>query len=157
MTPPNLTDPAATPPEEPRAYDPALVERTWRERWAATGANRTDIGGAARPFYALMMFPYPSAEGLHVGNVFAFTGNDIFARFQRLRGFDVFEPIGFDAFGIHSENHALKVGAHPADLIPKNIANFTRQLTSAGLMVDWSRVVDTTDPGYYKWTHWVHL
>jgi leucyl-tRNA synthetase len=142
---------------EPAAYDPAAVERKWRERWAARAANRTDIAGARRPFYALMMFPYPSAEGLHVGNLFAFTGNDIFARFQRLQGFDVFEPIGFDAFGIHSENHALKVGIHPMELIPANIANFTRQLERAGLMVDWSRTVDTTHPSYYKWTQWVFL
>jgi leucyl-tRNA synthetase len=103
------------------------------------------------------MFPYPSAEGLHVGNLFAFTGNDIYARFQRLQGFDVFEPIGFDAFGIHSENHALRVGVHPMELIPANIANFTRQLERAGLMVDWSRTVDTTHPSYYKWTQWVFL
>ncbi len=153
MTPPDHINPAAA----PRAYDPAAVERKWRERWAAQGANRTDLAGGARPFYALMMFPYPSAEGLHVGNLFAFTGNDIFARFQRLRGFTVFEPIGFDAFGIHSENHALKVGVHPTELIPRNIANFTRQLTNAGLMVDWDRAVDTTDPAYYKWTQWVFL
>ena len=98
---------------EPAGYDPGAVERKWRERWAARAANRTDIAGARRPFYALMMFPYPSAEGLHVGNLFAFTGNDIYARFQRLQGFDVFEPIGFDAFGIHSENYALKVGRAP--------------------------------------------
>ncbi len=156
MPPLNPTDPTV-PPDEPRRYDPAQVEPKWRDRWAAGHANRTDIAGAARPYYALMMFPYPSAEGLHVGNLFAFTGNDIFARFQRLRGFTVFEPIGFDAFGIHSENYALKVGAHPIDLIPKNIANFTRQLTAAGLMADWSRVVDTTDPAYYKWTQWVFL
>jgi leucyl-tRNA synthetase len=142
---------------EPAGYDPGAVERKWRERWAARAANRTDIAGAQRPFYALMMFPYPSAEGLHVGNLFAFTGNDIYARFQRLQGFDVFQPIGFDAFGIHSENHALKAGLHPMDLIPANIANFTRQLERAGLMVDWSRTVDTTDPSYYKWTQWVFL
>jgi leucyl-tRNA synthetase len=142
---------------EPAGYDPSAVERKWRERWAARAANRTDIAGALRPFYALMMFPYPSAEGLHVGNLFAFTGNDIYARFQRLQGFDVFEPIGFDAFGIHSENHALKVGVHPTELIPANIINFTRQLERAGLMVDWSRAVDTTHPSYYKWTQWVFL
>ena len=147
----------AEPQEEPAGYDPAVVERKWRERWAVRAANRTDIDGARRPFYALMMFPYPSAEGLHVGNLFAFTGNDIYARFQRLHGFDVFEPIGFDAFGIHSENYALKVGGHPMELIPKNIANFTSQLTRAGLMVDWSRTVDTTHPSYYKWTQWVFL
>ncbi|HVZ48359.1 MAG TPA: leucine--tRNA ligase [Gemmatimonadaceae bacterium] len=154
MTPPQRPDPAFA---ELPGYDPATVERTWQDRWAAASANRTDIPGGARPYYALMMFPYPSAEGLHVGNLFAFTGNDIFARFQRLRGHDVFEPIGFDAFGIHSENHALKVGIHPTELIPRNIANFTRQLGRAGLMVDWSRVVDTTDPAYYKWTQWVFL
>ena len=148
---------AAAPKGEPAGYDPAQVERKWRERWAARAANRTDLAGARRPFYALMMFPYPSAEGLHVGNLFAFTGNDIFARYQRLRGFTVFEPIGFDAFGIHSENYALKLGVHPMELIPRNIANFTRQLERAGLMVDWSRTVDTTDPSYYRWTQWVFL
>ncbi|HEV8409260.1 MAG TPA: class I tRNA ligase family protein, partial [Gemmatimonadaceae bacterium] len=137
---------------EPAGYDPSAVERKWRERWVARATNRADITGARRPFYALMMFPYPSAEGLHVGNLFAFTGNDIYARFQRLQGFDVFEPMGFDAFGIHSENHALKLGVHPMELIPANIANFTRQLERAGLMIDWSRTVDTTHPSYYKWT-----
>ena len=148
---------AAESPGGSAGYDPAAVERKWRERWAARATNRTDIAGAGRPFYALMMFPYPSAEGLHVGNVFAFTGNDIYARFQRLQGWDVFEPMGFDAFGIHSENHALKIGVHPMALIPANIANFTEQLTRAGLMLDWSRSVDTTHPSYYKWTQWVFL
>lgn len=104
-----------------------------------------------------MMFPYPSAEGLHVGNLFAFTGCDIYARFQRLQGHTVFEPLGYDAFGIHSENFALKVGRHPMELIPSNIRNFRRQLDRAGLMVDWSKSVDTTDPSYYKWTQWVFL
>jgi len=151
--------PAGAPGEadEPAAYLPAAVESKWRARWADRRDNVTDIAGASRPFYALMMFPYPSAEGLHVGNLFAFTGNDIFARFQRLQGFDVFEPIGFDAFGIHSENYAIKVGSHPMELIPRNVANFTRQLERAGLMVDWTRTVDTTQPDYYKWTQWVFL
>ncbi|MFI5310793.1 MAG: leucine--tRNA ligase, partial [Gemmatimonadales bacterium] len=148
---------AAVPADEPAAYDPAAVERKWRERWALRASNRTDIGAARRPYYALMMFPYPSAEGLHVGNLFAFTGNDIYARFQRLQGCDVFEPIGFDAFGIHSENYALKVGVHPMTLIPANVENFTRQLSRGGLMLDWSRTVDTTHPDYYKWTQWVFL
>ncbi len=147
----------AEPTGEPAGYMPAAVELKWRDRWATRRANVAAIGDARRPYYALMMFPYPSAEGLHVGNLFAFTGNDIFARFQRLQGYDVFEPIGFDAFGIHSENYALKVGSHPMELIPKNIANFTSQLTRAGLMVDWTRTVDTTQPDYYKWTQWVFL
>src|SRR3990170_3634613 len=99
------------------AYDPQAVERKWQQRWDERGTNHTDLGGAARPFFNLMMFPYPSAEGLHVGNVFAFTGADIYGRFRRRRGDDVFQPLGFDAFGIHSENYALRLGVHPAELI----------------------------------------
>ncbi len=146
-----------TAPVEPIGYEPAAVEARWRQRWTERQTNRTDIARGQAPFYALMMFPYPSAEGLHVGNLFAFTGCDIYARFQRLQGHAVFEPLGYDAFGIHSENFALKVGRHPMELIPSNIANFRRQLDRAGLMVDWTRSVDTTDPAYYKWTQWVFL
>lgn len=142
---------------EPLGYDPSVVEARWRGNWTERATNRTNLAQGARPFYALMMFPYPSAEGLHVGNLFAFTGCDIYARFQRLQGHTVFEPLGYDAFGIHSENFALKVGKHPMDLIPSNIRNFRRQLDRAGLMVDWSRSVDTTQPDYYKWTQWVFL
>jgi leucyl-tRNA synthetase len=119
--------------------------------------HQADLEHGDRPYYALMMFPYPSAEGLHVGNLFAFTGCDIYARFQRLQGHTVFEPLGYDAFGIHSENFALKVGVHPMELIPRNIANFRRQLDRAGLMVDWTHSLDTTAPDYYKWTQWVFL
>jgi leucyl-tRNA synthetase len=138
-------------------YDPAAVEAKWQVRWRDEGTNHTDLEKGQRPFYALMMFPYPSAEGLHVGNLFAFTGNDIYGRFHRLQGHTVFEPLGYDAFGIHSENYALKVGGHPMRLIPRSIANFRRQLERAGLMVDWRYSVDTTDPSYYKWTQWVFL
>ena len=144
------------PPDAP-AYNPAEVEAKWRMRWSERDTNAVDLAGAARPFYALMMFPYPSAEGLHVGNLFAFTGNDVFARYQRLRGFEVFQPLGYDAFGIHSENYALKVGEHPMALIPRNVANFRRQLDRAGLMVDWRYAVDTTQPEYYRWTQWLFL
>ncbi|MBP7549739.1 MAG: leucine--tRNA ligase [Gemmatimonadaceae bacterium] len=146
-----------TAPVEPIGYEPSAVEARWRQRWAERRTHQTDIATGERPFYALMMFPYPSAEGLHVGNLFAFTGCDIYARFQRLQGHTVFEPLGYDAFGIHSENFALKVGKHPMQLIPSNIANFRRQLDRAGLMVDWTKSVDTTDPSYYKWTQWVFL
>jgi leucyl-tRNA synthetase len=141
----------------PGGYDPSAIEAKWQTRWRERGTNHTDLENGRNPFYALMMFPYPSAEGLHVGNLFAFTGNDIYGRFQRLQGHTVFEPIGFDAFGIHSENYALKVGQHPMGLIPRNIANFTRQLQAAGLMIDWRHTVDTTDPGYYRWTQWIFL
>jgi leucyl-tRNA synthetase len=139
------------------SYDPTAIERKWQERWNERSTNSPDLDRAPKPFYQLMMFPYPSAEGLHIGNVFAFTGNDIHGRFQRLKGNNVFEPIGFDAFGIHSENYALKVGIHPMELIPRNIANFRRQLRRVGLMVDWSHELSTTDPDYYKWTQWIFL
>ncbi|HEY8166871.1 MAG TPA: leucine--tRNA ligase [Gemmatimonadaceae bacterium] len=143
--------------KRPVEYDPGTVEEKWQQRWRELSTNATDIRGADHPFYALMMFPYPSAEGLHVGNLFAFVGNDIYGRFQRLQGHNVFEPLGYDAFGIHSENYALKVGVHPGKLIPENIVNFRRQLERAGLMVDWRYTLATTDPEYYKWTQWVFL
>jgi leucyl-tRNA synthetase len=138
-------------------YDPGAVEAAWQARWIERHTNEPDLDRPARPFYNLMMFPYPSAEGLHVGNLFAFTGADIFGRFQRLQGHDVFEPMGFDAFGIHSENYALAVGTHPAKLIPSNIETFRRQLRRFGGMFDWRHELSTTDPAYYKWTQWLFL
>ncbi len=142
---------------EPIVYEPAAVEAKWQRLWAERGTNQVDLAGGTRPFYSLMMFPYPSAEGLHVGNLFAFTGSDISARFHRLLGHTVFQPLGYDAFGIHSENYALKIGAHPMELTPKNVANFQRQLERAGLMVDWRYKVDTSQRDYYRWTQWVFL
>ncbi len=138
-------------------YDPGVVESRWRERWEDRRTNGVDMASASRPYFNLMMFPYPSAEGLHVGNVFAFVGSDIHGRFRRLQGWNVFEPLGFDAFGIHSENFALKVNTHPAKLIPANIERFREQLKRVGLMVDWDHEVSTTDPAYYKWTQWIFL
>lgn len=146
--------------DPPTSYSPAEVEAKWQETWEKQGTNRfTQAGLRApdRPYYNLMMFPYPSAEGLHVGNIYAFTGADVHGRFRRLTGHTVFEPIGFDAFGIHSENFALKQGIHPMDLIPRNVANFTRQLRRIGGMFDWDHVVDTTDPAYYRWTQWIFV
>ena len=142
------------------AYNPVAVEATWRARWDRERTNSftlDELRTAERPFFNLMMFPYPSAEGLHVGNIYAFTGADVYGRFKRMQGFDVFEPIGFDAFGIHSENFALKTGVHPSELIPANVANFRRQLRRIGGMFDWDHTVDTTDPEYYKWTQWLFL
>ncbi|MEJ2483933.1 MAG: class I tRNA ligase family protein, partial [Gemmatimonadota bacterium] len=138
-------------------YDPNVTEKKWREWWASEGTNQPDLDGAERPFYNLMMFPYPSAEGLHVGNLYAFTGADFYGRYRRLQGEDVFQPIGFDAFGIHSENYALKANVHPMELIPRSIETFTRQLKRAGIMYDWSHTVTTTDPAYYRWTQWIFL
>src|SRR5215216_6230941 len=151
----NAVNPSPT--EESAGYDPQQVELKWQESWRDLETNTVDVANAPDPFYTLMMFPYPSAEGLHVGNLFAFVGNDIYGRFQRLQGHNVFEPLGYDAFGIHSENYALKVQKHPMDLIPQNIANFRRQLERSGLMVDWTHSLSTTDPDYYKWTQWVFL
>jgi len=142
------------------AYEPSTVEEKWQSTWEEQGTNRFTAEGlreAENPFYNLMMFPYPSAEGLHVGNIYAFTGADVHGRYRRLLGHTVFEPIGFDAFGIHSENFAMKVGVHPMDLIPRNVANFTRQLRRIGGMFDWDHTVDTTSPDYYRWTQWVFL
>ncbi len=138
-------------------YDPNTVEAKWQARWERDRTNEPDLDAAPEPFYNLMMFPYPSAEGLHVGNLYAFTGADFHGRYRRLRGLDVFQPIGFDAFGIHSENYALKVDIHPMELIPRSIANFTRQLKRSGIMYDWSHTVTTTDPDYYRWTQWIFL
>ena len=141
-------------------YRPQHIEEKWQRRWAERNSNSLSdeqLASAERPFYNLMMFPYPSAEGLHVGNMYAFTGADIYGRWKRLLGETVFEPIGFDAFGIHSENFALKTGTHPMELIPSNIRNFTRQLTRIGAMYDWNHVVDTTSPSYYRWTQWLFL
>jgi leucyl-tRNA synthetase len=138
-------------------YDPNAVEAKWQARWAEWHTNEPDLDHAERPFYNLMMYPYPSAEGLHVGNFYAFTGADVHGRFRRLQGYDVFEPMGYDAFGIHSENYALKVGINPPELIPRNIANFRRQLKALGAMFDWRHELSTTDPSYYKWTQWIFL
>ena len=146
--------------QERDGYDPSTVERKWQQLWEELGTNSftlEELQSAENPFYNLMMFPYPSAEGLHVGNIYAFTGADVHGRYQRLRGRTVFEPIGFDAFGIHSENFAIKMGTNPMDLIPSNVNNFTRQLKRIGGMFDWDHSVDTTDPDYYKWTQWVFI
>ncbi len=138
-------------------YQPNAIEAKWRRRWEETGVYEVDVRRAPRPFYNLMMFPYPSAEGLHIGNVFAFTGVDIHGRFQAMQGFDVFEPFGYDAFGIHSENFALKQNMHPMTLIPNNIKRFREQMQRLGTRIAWSHEIDTTDPKYYRWTQWLFV
>jgi leucyl-tRNA synthetase len=138
-------------------YDPKAMEAKWQKRWERDGIGEVDLDRAERPFYNLMMFPYPSAEGLHVGNVYAFTGADVYGRFMAMQGYDVFEPIGFDAFGIHSENFALKRNIHPKTLIQSNISHFREQLRRMEGRFAWSRTVDTTQPEYYRWTQWLFL
>jgi leucyl-tRNA synthetase len=138
-------------------YNPHEIETRWRLRWREEGRGRTNLDAAARPFYNLVEFPYPSGEGLHIGHVFSYGGADTYGRFMRRRGYDVFQPIGFDSFGIHSENYALKVGAHPADLTARSIIRFREQLERLGAAFDWSREVVTSEPEYYRWTQWVFV
>lgn len=136
-------------------YPHAEIEQKWEAMWRTMNINTPEVGGSRRPFYNLMMFPYPSAEGLHVGNMYAFTGSDIYGRYMRMHGVDVLEPIGLDGFGIHSENYAFKVGRHPMDHATVTQKNFYTQLSKIGAMFDWHRTVETYDPGYYRWTQWL--
>lgn len=147
-------------PVEMDTYDPIATEEKWQQRWEERQTNtfsESELREAKKPFYNLMMFPYPSAEGLHIGNIYAYTGADIQGRYQRLTGKSVFQPMGFDAFGIHSENFALNSGTNPNELIPRNIANFSQQLRRIGGMFDWNHTVDTTQPTYYRWTQWIFV
>ncbi len=138
-------------------YQPEVIEKKWQKKWEEEKIYSPDLDKAKKPFYNLMMFPYPSAEGMHVGNMYAFTGSDIYGRFKRMQGNDTFEPIGLDGFGIHSENYAIKVGRHPKEQAKISEENFYRQLKSIGNSFDWSRKVETYDPSYYKWTQWIFI
>src|SRR5258708_8267515 len=122
--------------EEKRPYFPQEIERKWQKIWQKEHIYSPDLDHAKQPFYNLMMFPYPSAEGLHVGNMYAFTGADIYGRYKRMQGYDVFEPIGLDGFGIHSENYAIKVGRTPQEHAKISQENFYRQLHRIGNSFD---------------------
>jgi len=138
-------------------YPFAKIEKKWREKWEETRIYEPDLDKAKKPFYNLMMFPYPSAEGLHIGSVRTFSGVDVFGRFKRMQGYDVFEPIGLDGFGIHSENFAIKTGKHPMDHAETSEKNFYRQLGYIGNGFSWDEKLETYDPNYYKWTQWVFI
>lgn len=138
-------------------YSPQEIEPKWQSIWENDKIFSPNISDSKNPYYNLMMFPYPSAEGLHVGNMYAFTGADVYARFNRMQGKDVLEPIGLDGFGIHSENYAIKIGRHPKDQAKIAEDNFYRQLRSIGNSFDWNRTVETYDPDYYKWTQWLFI
>jgi len=142
---------------EKKKYNPTLVEKKWQKKWEDSKIYAPNLKEAAKPFYNLMMFPYPSAEGMHAGNTFAFTGSDIFGRFMRMHDDDVFEPMGYDSFGIHTENYALKVGLHPRELLKKTIKRYEEQLKSLGYGFDWARTVTTSDIDYYRWTQWLFV
>src|SRR3989338_2596402 len=141
-----------------KEFNPVAVEEKWRKIWEDGNRWEVPMQNPKKPYYNLMMFPYPSAEGLHIGNVYAFTASDIHGRFRRAQGYDVFEPMGFDAFGIHSENFALKKNIHPKKLVSQSIKHFRDdQLKKMGALFQWDHEVDTTDPLYYKWTQWLFL
>ena len=138
-------------------YDFAAIEKKWQDKWEQ-GKPYAAVTGDKRPkFYGLIEFPYPSAAGLHVGHPRPFTAMDIICRKKRMQGYNVLNPIGFDAFGLPTENFAIKNHIHPAIVTQQNIKNFTRQLKMLGYGFDWDRVIDTTDPQYYKWTQWIFL
>ncbi len=138
-------------------YNPAKIEKKWQKYWEAKKIFKVKEDTKKTKFYALIEFPYPSGAALPVGHPRSYTALDILCRKKRMEGFNVFYPIGFDAFGLPTENFAIKTGQPPAKVTKANIATFTRQLKSLGLGFDWSRVVDTTDPKYYKWTQWLFL
>ncbi len=139
-------------------YDFTAIEKKWQTRWAEEKTFACQNGDTTKPkFYGLVEFPYPSAAGLHVGHPRPYTAMDVIARKKRMDGYNVLFPIGYDAFGLPTENFAIKNHIHPAKVTKDNIANFTRQLHMLGYSFDWDRVVDTTDPGYYKWTQWIFL
>lgn len=146
-------------------YTPAEIEPKWQAVWEEESiyqpdlenANPSTSSGQGRPFYNLMMFPYPSAEGLHVGSMYAFGGVDVYGRFKRMQGYAVFEPIGLDGFGIHSENHAIKTNSHPLEHAERTEKNFYRQLRAIGNSYAWKNKVETYDPAYYKWTQWIFI
>ena len=138
-------------------YNHFEVESKWAKKWVDNKVFTVDLEEAKDPYYALFMFPYPSAEGLHIGNFYAFTCVDVMAKYKKLKGFDVFEPFGFDAFGMHSENYALKIREKPREMLSRTEANFRKQLVSSGIGCDWDKEVNTTLPKYYKWTQWIFI
>lgn len=138
-------------------YDHKKIEDKWQKKWIEEGAYEPNLKDSKAPFYNLMMFPYPSAEGLHVGNMYAFAGSDIYGRFMRMQNKDVFQPIGLDGFGIHSENYAMKVNTHPVDQAKISEKNFYNQLMMIGNGFAWNERLETYDPEYYRWTQWIFI
>ena len=138
-------------------YDFKNVEKKWQERWAEAGVFNARDNSDKPKFYGLVEFPYPSGAGMHVGHIKAYSGLEVVSRKRRLQGYNVLFPIGFDAYGLPTENYAIKTGIHPRQVTDTNIEKFTSQLKKVGFSFDWSRVVDTTDEKYYKWTQWIFL
>ncbi|MEK9153711.1 MAG: class I tRNA ligase family protein, partial [Patescibacteria group bacterium] len=133
-------------------YEPSYIEPKWQRAWEEKGLNRAEDFSNKPKLYFLVEFPYPSGAGLHVGHCRSYTAMDVLARKKRMQGYNVLFPMGWDAFGLPSENYAIKTGIHPKIVTKKNTDNFRRQLKSLGFSFDWSREINTTDPKYYKWT-----
>ena len=138
-------------------YNCAEIEKKWQKYWVEHKSGRAVTGSDKPKFYGLIEFPYPSGQGLHVGHTRPFTAMDVICRRKRMQGYNVLFPIGYDAFGLPTENYAIKNHVHPSIVTKQNIANFEKQLHMLGYSFDWDRVVDTTDPEYYKWTQWIFL
>ncbi|GBF73730.1 leucine--tRNA ligase [Paenibacillus sp. 598K] len=138
-------------------YQPLKIEPKWQQYWDERQTFKTTEDPAKPKFYALDMFPYPSGAGLHVGHPEGYTATDIISRYKRMRGYNVLHPMGWDAFGLPAEQHALDTGRHPRDITFVNIDNFRRQIKSLGFSYDWDREISTTDPDYYKWTQWIFI
>ena len=138
-------------------YDYLAIEKKWQQRWKESKVFHCENGGEKPKFYCLVEFPYPSGQGLHVGHARPYTAMDVVARKRRMDGYNVLFPMGYDAFGLPTENYAIKNHIHPAKVTHDNIANFSKQLQMLGYSFDWDRVVNTTDPSYYKWTQWIFL
>jgi leucyl-tRNA synthetase len=136
-------------------YAPKSIEPKWQDHWLQNKTFKAEIDAKKPKFYALDMFPYPSANGLHVGHPEGYTATDIVCRYKRMKGFNVLHPMGWDAFGLPAEQHAIKTGTHPAATTQSNIDNFRRQIRALGFSYDWDREISTTDPGYFKWTQWI--
>ena len=138
-------------------YNFKAVEKKWQEKWEEAGVFHAVDNSDKPKFYGLVEFPYPSGAGMHVGHIKAYSGLEVVSRKRRLEGYNVLFPIGFDAYGLPTENYAIKTGIHPRKVTDMNIAKFTSQLKKVGFSFDWTRVVDTTEEGYYKWTKWIFL
>ncbi len=138
-------------------YDPKAIEPKWQEKWEEAGVFHASNDSDKPKYYTLVEFPYPSGQGLHVGHPRPYTALDIVSRKRRMQGYNVLYPIGWDAFGLPTENYAIKNHVHPAEVTKQNIARFKKQIQSLGISFDWSREINTTDPEYYKWTQWIFL
>ncbi len=139
------------------SYDASKIDKKWQKYWEESSTFKTKHDSEKDKFYCLDMFPYPSGEGLHVGHPRGYVATDTFSHFQRMRGFEVLHPMGWDAFGLPAENYAIKTGIHPKITVEKNIENFKKQLRAIGFSYDWEREINTTDPEYFKWTQWIFI